>query len=378
MVKYYKIISNIFRSFALPIFSFVISIVGIRLFGKQSWGEFIYVLTIINFFAFVGNFGNKDFLLRKYSYNPSKIASFFAISFSSRSLLLVFSLLMLIILPIKIAILSSLLILVIFVYQSFDSLIIFYQKFMLQLVAEILGFTIIIGCIFYDFNFSLSNLLYVYIISYIFKIILLLFAFKSELTYEKPTISLHELKESFPFFLIIFSGWIASKIDLYIVNFKLPKEQIAEYQLAITAFLLLQSLSYLIILPFNKHIYRLKSKAIKKFKAKLAYIAIPVVVLGTFCIWILLEKIAKINLPYNFYILGAIASIPTFFFIIDILLFYKNKKESIILKINLIGAFINLILTYNLIEYYGILGAISSVLITQYIILIFYKFNFIK
>jgi O-antigen/teichoic acid export membrane protein len=380
MQKYYKIIYNIFRSFSLPIFSFTLSIIGIRFFGKLNWGEFIYVFTLINFFAFLGNFGNKDFLLRKYSNNPSKIIDYFTISFSSRILLLLllFSISMLFILPTKTALISFILILLIYTYQSFDSLVIFHQKFLQQLIAECLGFTIIIAWFFYNFNFDLSNLLFAYIVSYTFKIVILGIVFRKEIQFLTFNISIDELKKSFPSFLIIFSGFLASKIDLYIVNFKLSSDKIAEYQLGITAFLLLQSLSYLIILPFNKHIYRLKPISIQKIKNKLAYISIPLIVLGSFFIWILLEHIAKINLLTEFYVLGAFASIPNFFYILDVLLLYKNKKENIILKISLVGSFMNLVLSYNLIEFYGILGAITSVLITQYIVLIFYKLNFIK
>ena len=378
MDKYFKITYNILRSFSLPIFSFIISIIGIKFFGKQNWGQFIYVLTLVNFFAFLGNFGNKDLLLRKYSDNPSKIINYFATSFSSRIILLLFSILLFITLPIKIAFSSFILIFLIFTYQSFESLIIYHQQFLHQLITEIIGFIIIISCFVYNFNFELSTILYTYISSYLFKIIYLLILFKKEFTFLKFKFSLIELKTSFPFFLIIFSGWTASKIDLYIVNFKLSNSEIAEYQLGITAFLLLQSLSYLIIVPFNKHIYRLPKKTIKKLKLNLSYISFPVVILGTMSIWFILEQVAKVNLPIKFYILGAIASIPTFFFIIDVLMFYRKKREKIILKINLISAIINFAITYYLIDFYGILGAITSVLITQYIILSFYKFNFLK
>tara|TARA_R110002126_G_scaffold157104_1_gene304594 strand:+ start:21048 stop:22184 length:1137 start_codon:yes stop_codon:yes gene_type:complete len=378
MKKYLKIILNIFRSFSLPIFSFTLSILGIRFFGKQNWGEFIFVLTIINFFAFLGNFGNKDFLLRKYSNNPSNIVTYFSSSFSSRIFLLLASLSLFFLVPNAIALLSILLIFLIYTYQSFDSLIIYQQKFLPQLIAEIIGFIIIVFWFLYDLNFELSNLLFAYIISYAFKMIYVSISLKNEIRLFKFTFSIDELKKSFPFFLIIFSGWMASKIDVYIVNFKLSSEEIAEYQLGISAFLMLQSLSYLIILPFNKHIYRLQTKSIKRIKIKLGFISIPIIVLGTFSIWILLEKFASINLPPLFYFLGAFASIPTFFFIVDILVYYKDKKENKILIINLISTFINFIFTYFLISRFGIIGAITSVLITQYTILIFYKFNLIK
>lgn len=375
MRKYLKIISNVFRSFSLPIFSFILSIVGIQYFGKQNWGEFIYVLTIINFFAFLGNFGNKDFLLRKYSKHPSKIKDYFTTSLSSRILLLIFSLTMFFLVSAVTALFSVLLILLIYIYQSFDSLIIYHQKFLSQLIAEIVGFTIIIISFSYDFNFETKNILLVYIISFIFKISYITFILRKDITFLKFNFSITELEESFPFFLIIFSGWMASKIDLYIVNFKLSSGQIAEYQIAVTAFLLLQSLSYLLILPFSKHIYRLPKKTIKKIKINLGILSIPIIVLGSFGICILLEYFMNINLKIIFYIIGALSCFPTFFFIVDILTYYRDNKEKKILKINIISSIINLTLTLFLIDKFEIIGAISSVLITNFMILIFYKLN---
>jgi len=127
MKKYYKILHNIFRSFSTPLFSFTLSILGIRLFGKENWGDFIYVWTIINFFTFLGNFGNKDFLLRKFSANPSKIIQYFSVSFSSRIVVLSFSLLLFFIVNPITALYSIVLIIAIFTYQSFESLIIYHR-----------------------------------------------------------------------------------------------------------------------------------------------------------------------------------------------------------------------------------------------------------
>lgn len=378
MKKYYKILHNIFRSFSTPLFSFTLSILGIRLFGKENWGDFIYVWTIINFFTFLGNFGNKDFLLRKFSANPSKIIQYFSVSFSSRIVVLSFSLLLFFIVNPITALYSIVLIIAIFTYQSLESLIIYHQKFLAQLYAEFFGFAMICILFLNDFKFTLPFLITTYIASYFLKIITIAFALKSELKFFKFYFSINELKKSFPFFLIILSSWIASKIDLYVVNFKLNNAQIAKYQLAITAFFLLQSLSYLIIVPFNKHLYRLPSSAIHKIKIKLGYISVPTIVVGTLIIWAILKYIALLNVSTFFYIFGGLASLPIFFYVIDIMLCYRNKKENKILKINVISAVINVALTYYLIDFYGITGAIATVFISQLVILTFYKFNIIK
>ncbi len=373
MNRLYKIILNISRSFSTIISSFIISIIGVRYFGKENWGEFIHLFTWITFLAFIANFGNKDYLLRRFSNTPSKKPSHFTTSLISRSLLLSLSIILFFAFPIKLAVSSFIFIIILFIYQSFDSIIIFNQKFLLQLVAETTGFVLILIGVFYIPNFDLTHIIYIYCFTFLIKILIVFNHIKPFLKFKNIKFSLLDLKRSFPFFLIIFSGWISSKMDFYVVNVMMPPQQISEYQIGITSFYLLQSVSYLIILPFNKHLYRLNLKAVKKIKNKVAMASFPIIILGSISIWLVLEKLALLNLPTYFYVIGAIASIPTFFFIVDIIMYYRFKKENNVLKINFILAFLNLILSIFLIEKFGISGALTSMLLIQFIALIIYK-----
>lgn len=351
----------------------MISLVGVKFFGKIDWGNFIYHFTWILFFAFICAFGNKDYLLRLYSNNPSKVAQYFEKNLASRAILLLLVIILFFVFPINIAKASFLLLLLLFVYQSFESLIIYSQKFLAQLIVEIIGFLIIIGSFILYPHLNLEELLYIFCLSTFIKILIISFYLKAYLLPIHFSFSLNEIKLLIPFFLIVFSGWMASKIDLYIVNLILPNDQIAEYQLGISSFLLLQSASYVIIAPFSKHLYRLNKSVILKIKKKLAFLSIPTVFLGTTIIFFILEIIIPLNLPFLFYILGGLASIPTYYFMVDILMFYRFNKEKTLMKINFFGAALNLALTYLFIRYYGIIGAMASVLITQCVFLIIYK-----
>lgn len=373
-----KIITVVSRSFSTSLFSFLISFVGIYSYGKTIWGEFIQLFTWILLIAFLTSFGNKDYLLRKYSNKPSKIALYYSNNVVSRMLLLIISIVLFFFFPFHIAIASVILIVLIFIYQSFESLIIYHQKFLKQLIAESIGFLLIITYFLVNKTYNLEMLIYVFSASFFVKISFLIIDFKKYFIVKNIHFSLDELKKSFSFFLIIFSGFIASKIDLYIVNVIMPKESISVYQIGITAFLLLQSVSYLLILPFNKHLYRLKLQSIKKIKKTLYLVALPIVVIGSFMIWFIFERIINLNLPICFYYIGGISSIPTYFFIVDIIQHYRNKEEKIILKINLIAAFINLTLSIILINKLAIIGALMSVLITQIVLVILYKTKWIK
>jgi len=371
--KLNKIIYNVFRSFSVPLFSFSISLIGVKFFGKIDWGNFIYHFTWVLFLAFICTLGNKDYLLRLYSNSPSKISEYFTKNITSRAIVLLLVIILFFVFPLNIATASFLLLLSLFIYQSFESLIIYSQNFLLQLVVEVIGFLIIIVTFILYPDFNLIELLYIFCLSNFIKIIIIGFYLKDYFSIIHISFSLDEIKLLIPFFLIVFSGWMASKIDLYIVNIILSNKQIAEYQLGITSFLVLQSVSYVVIAPFSKHFYRLNKSAVLKIKKNLALISTPIVTLGTIIIYLILESIAKINLPNLFYLLGGLASIPTYYFIVDILMFYRFNKEKTLMKINFIGALLSLVLTYLLIQNYGIIGAMTSVLITQCFFLVIYK-----
>ncbi|PQJ79348.1 hypothetical protein [Polaribacter porphyrae] len=378
MHKLLLISINAIRGFSGPIFNFLIALFAINFFGKENWGIMINALLSIFLIVFFMSWGNKEYLVRKYSTQPSKIFNAFYSNFLSRSLLLPLSLFLFLFFPLQIAFWCILLTILIHTYNALESLIIYNQKFGVQFVAEIIAFGIILSSIFFLKNFHLKTFLKIYCFAFSVKLILLIINLK---IWKKPftfTISKNEFTATFGFFMLGLSGWVASKVDLYIVNFTMHKEQISEYQIAITAFLLIQSLSYFIILPFNKHFYRLPKKTIYKIKKIVAYVSLPLVTISTLFVWYILEKIAKLNLPLNFYIIGGLSCIPTYFFIVDIMVYYRNKKENTVLKINFINAFFNLILTFLLIEKLGLLGAIISVFINQCSILCFYKFNFLR
>ena len=230
---------------------------GVKIFGKEDWASLINVMIWVFFVSFVFGWGNRDHLLRAYSENPSKMYHAFFSNLFSRALLLPLSGVFFLFFPAKIAFWAIALITLQFIYNSLSTLVVYHQKFGAQLLAELVGFGIIFGSIFYLENFNLETFLQVYVIATFIKFVIL----SAQLNYWKESfsikISLQEFKLGLPFFILGFSGWLTSKADIYMVDFYLEKSQLAEYQLLITAFLMLQALAAYITIPFTKHIYRL-------------------------------------------------------------------------------------------------------------------------
>ncbi|WP_298419143.1 hypothetical protein [uncultured Kordia sp.] len=367
---------NTIRGFSAPVFGFLIAVFGIKNFGKDSWGIVINAMLWIFFIAFSLGWGNRSHLVRKYSREPSKIAHSFYSNFFSRSLLLPVALLLFFFFPYEIAIKCILLVVLMHTYTALDSLVVYHQKFGPQFLGELIAFTIVFAGLFWVENFDLSTFLLLYCISFTTKITVVLISlqlWKESFSFQ---LSLSEFKDGFWFFAIGFSGWIFSKIDIYIVDFYLPKAQLSEYQLLITAFLMLQSVSGYIVLPFQKHMYRSSPDLLKNIQKKLNIAAIPLCILGGFGIWIIMELFVSLNLPLSYYILGVFIAIPSFFYSMNIMELMKNNNEQKIIYLNLIGFGINFMSIVFLIKTYGVFGVLVSVCITQWIILLLFKLKF--
>ena len=186
-------------------------------------------------------------------------------------------------------------------------------------------------------------------------------------------ISIQEFKAGLPFFILGLSGWLVSKVDIYAVDFYLEKSQLAEYQLLITAFLMLQALAAYITIPFTKHVYRVSSKVVQKIKYKLYAVSLPLTILGGFAIWFIMEYFVELGFSYEYYLIGGLIALPCYFYTLNIMELIKNHKERTIIYISFLGFFVNTCLIFFLIETYGIFGVLLSVCITQWVVLLAYK-----
>ncbi|WP_339833385.1 hypothetical protein [uncultured Flavobacterium sp.] len=373
MNKLVNIGVNVFRGILFSILNFLVVILGVKFYGKNDWGTLINIIIWVSLIVFVLNWGNKDYLIRKFSQEPSKIYNAFYSNLFSRSLLIFISLVFLFFFPIAIALTSILLVILTHFYNSFESLIIFKQKFKEQLIAEAIGFCIILTGIIGLKNYNLEQFIELYCLSFLVKSIYLFVAlglWKEKVTF---TISISQFKSSLPFFILGLSGMINSKIDLYLVNTFLPSGKISDYQLLTSAFLMLQSLSIFIVAPLNKTIYRSNQKIIDNLKILFKKFAIPIVSIGSVCIWLVLEKWVKLGLGLEIYLIGLLASLPAFYNVIPILNLYKKNHEKKVLISNIITAIINTILSLLLLEKFGILGVLISVCISQWLYLIIIK-----
>ncbi len=367
--KIKTIIINFFRGITPSIFNFVIALLGFHYCGSVNWGEFVGLMLILFFFNFLANWGNKEYLIRDFSQTPSRISKNYFSSLITRSVFLVLTAILFAIYSYETAILGVGLILVRFIYLSFESLVIYHQKFGIQLLSECMSFIIICGGILLSETFSINYFISLYIAAFLVKIIMMFAFVRSNVSDKKIEFNKSHLILGLPFFLISLSGWLHYKVDLYIVEFSLLPADLSAYQVLVGAYILVETIPVLIIQPFTKHIYRVNKSLLIKVKRGLKLVAIPISLMGSLFVYFFLENFTKITYPIEVYVIITISIVPIYFYLIDILLMYKKHQEKTIMLISFIGAFINFTVTLVGIQYYGILGAVIGTCMAKIVML---------
>ncbi|UBM59298.1 hypothetical protein LAG90_01330 [Marinilongibacter aquaticus] len=373
MNRLYNIVLNLARSVLPAVSNFGLAYLGIKYLGQESWGAFLSILLWVNLAVFVADFGNKDYLIRKYSTDPSKVSSFYYQSLFSRLPLLSFSFALFLFFEPFTALLGFILVVFIFLFQSLNSLVLFYRSFLFQILSEFISFLGIAALFHFQQDFDVNALLLLYIFAYFAKSTLVIFSLKSLWPLKGIQFSIRELRSMFPFFLIGLSGFLASKIDVYLVSIYLSPSALSEYQIFLMAFTMVQALPAMAVYPFLKHVYRLNSDVFSKINRLLFLFAWPTVAIASLGIWTLLHLFLKLNIPNLYYLGGALYALPSYFFILDIFSLYKEKMEKKVVKVNFLAVLVNFVFLLFLIPHWGLDGVLFGSILTQFLILISYK-----
>lgn len=365
---------NGMRTFMPAITIFVVSFLIIHQFNLTLWGEFVAYLLVVNLIAHVINWGSKEYLIRQFSKKPYEITNVFYTNLFSRGILLVVGCMaLLLFFEVAITLWLSIWLIGLFFYQSSESLIIYAKKFRLQLVSEVVALLITVSYVLLNMDLSVVQIIQIFTIVTWLKALVMFFSiYPKQATFR---VRLDELKYSLPFFIIGLSGLLQSRVDQYIIAANCDKETIATYQLFFSAFILLQSLSAIIFVPFNKTIYRIGIGSFQRVQVKILLLSTLLILLLTPCICIVLIYFFQLEIDFTFYLFGALFAFPPFIYVPIIYLFYRVKKEKEIMYVNYIGAAFNLLLTYYFVLYGNPYNAIIASVVAQWAMLFWYSYR---
>jgi hypothetical protein len=356
-----------------PASGFVISWAVFHYCSEGLWGQFVEVFLIMNFVPHIMAWGNKDYLLRMFSLQPALAHQAWIKSLTARLLLIIPLLFFLLLYPfsldLKIFIFSWCIFR--YIYQSYDVIILYKRHFIYTLIVEIFGLILILlSVLMGQQNIDLEKLVLIFMIAEFAKAttIMILFFNEFPLFYHAKT-DLKFFSAAFFFFILGFSGLVQSRTDLLCINYFLPKDKVAQFQVFTSFLLYTQAISAFIVSPFIKNIYRLGSRQILKLSSRLFGAGIIVIPLSLVVIYFVIVHFYHFNLGIFTMLLGGLSVLPIYFYLPLIYELYKLNKQSNVLIINvsgiLLGFICNIIFIKNFTD--GINGALAATALVQWL-----------
>jgi O-antigen/teichoic acid export membrane protein len=380
--KYAKRLSLIFANAAntllLPILNISVSLLVIRFASVALWGKFVYILIIVNLTNHILMWGNKDYLLKEFSKSPGSIIGKWQSCLKTRSILLPFFIPVLFFFdfPLITKVFIFLWVFFSLVYNSFDVIIVYRQKFAFSVLMEIFVLALLIASVvvFYD-SLNIDLLLMLFAASTMVKSLILIYYFRRDLfSRYLAKFNLQILMAALPFFMLGLSGMLQSKIDLYSVAYFLGEKEVGSYQVIINLLIYVQTFSNIILIPFVKNVYRLPLEKVQKISRWLFTVGVAIALPALLIIYYVLRLLYRIEISTAFLLLGALFILPIFYYLPKIYTLFKNDYQNKVVLINVFGIFANLMLNILLIPAFGMIGAIAASASAQWIMLIAYLF----
>ncbi len=370
------VLLNSLKSFAPSFYTILLSVCVVRFFTPDLWGSFIKYNIFIMSASIFYNLGNKEYLLKKYSAEPSNLKTLFSTSFFSRIPILILSIITGFIIYPNIPFFSTTIILASgYISNAINTNMVYEKKFGIQVIVEFIGFLLFIICVFSSDTLNLEILLFFYAIQYSLKAVLYLILERS--VFLKPTITLYSfkyIKQSLPFFFIAFVGFLNTKIDLFLVLTLNNNKTIAFYQIITNLFIAIQSFSIVVATPFVKQLYRLDKESLIKIEKKTQLYTPFFIVVCLILSFLIIKYIYNFESSFLFYLYGFFIILPSYWLVVAYFNLYRKGEELFVFKISSIATFLNLIISYLFLKLgFGILGILLGSAIAGLVTILLFK-----
>jgi hypothetical protein len=370
--------ANAFRQAIVSLANMAIPFLVIGCCQKEIWGSFVSLL-LFNLLAlqFI-NWGSKEFLLRQFSEKPGKIADFYSqVLFTRWPLILLFGVIGFFLYPIQFGWWIFIWILGRYFNHSAEALVIYEKQFGAAIVIEVIAFGgFCLGLFFLKSDLNLLLLLILYSFYQFGKGLCYFLLFYRFIAWADLKMNLDYYRTSFSFFLLSILGFLASKIDVYIVENLGDKVITSDYQVINSLLVFAMSLSAFLYAPFIKNIYRNTELVILKIKKRVAVVGLILVPVALLVVYFILTYALHLSLAFSFYIVAFCYVYPCFIYGIDIIHLFKQHQEKQVVWYLLAGAISNTMLSGLFLHFgYGITGALFGSALAQIFVLLLLRFK---
>ncbi len=375
----FSVATNAINALFLPLLSPLVSLLVIRLASAELWGGFVQVLLLIQLAVHVLIWGNKEYLLREFSRQPARIKIVWQSNLLTRALLIggFVPLLLALQLPAGRVALLALWALATTIDQAHEVLVVYHKAFVGQMLVDLGGLTLLVAGVLWlggGASLSLDGLIGLFALVEAAKATALLLWLRP-CTLRRAALRINGayFRLALPFFLLGLSGMLQSRIDQYCVNIWLTRREVAHYQVLTNFLLYGQALAAVALAPFLKGMYRLRAQVLLDLAPRLLLGGLAVV--GPFMggLALILARLYQIDLPLGTLLLGGLSVLPIYFYLPIIYALYKAGRQTVVLRINLLGIGVDLLFSLLLMPLWRMDGGLAANVIAQLAMVLAYQ-----
>jgi O-antigen/teichoic acid export membrane protein len=362
-----------------PAFNIIISLLIVRYHSKELWGEFVFYALIGNLCSILISWGNQEYLTKAFSQNPGQVSTLWWKNFTTRMLLYTLCVPFVLMMPLPLKHSAALIIwiLTLFMYRSFDVLILYYRDFKAATLLDLAGNLFLVTMILEYPDISLYALIVFNTVITALKISGIALFYKAKILKTlRVTISVSVLIESFPFFLPSLVGFIQSRTDMYVIALSLSKPALATYQIFITLLSFIHQVALLATAPYTKNLYRLTDASINAFARMFFIYGSVTSFFAMSALYGIMVFFYHTELSWEAYVIGQFTLMPLFYYSIKTYQWFKHHAQYKVVTVNCIMMIITLGLSLALVPRFGIIGGLLSNCAGQW--LAFMMFHFMK
>ena len=346
---------------AQPIHNALLALVVTRSLSPTVWGDFIVNLLAVQLGALIADWGSREWLMRQVSLSPRKLGELWRTSLWSRLPLVFLLPAALVVLgwdtP-RIALCAGWL-LVTMLARSFDVLVVYRARFAKAFAVELTVTAVVVALVWSGRVASVDGLILTVILAMTAKVGVYAAMFSEVLSRlgGKPRFSV--LAESRTFFLMGFSGWVNSRIDLYVVAAVLTRNELARYQILMGFVVMAQAIAGWSLQPFVKGLYRLRSGP-RGAALPMALLGLLVVAASVPAILLLMSTVYGLSVEEHIWIPAAVLIATPFLYLPSVYEILRAGRATLILWLNLMTAVASAVMCIVFATRFGVLGAVSA------------------
>ncbi|MEL6271518.1 MAG: hypothetical protein AAFR22_17045, partial [Chloroflexota bacterium] len=374
----WTVLQNAAHQLMQPFLNIVVSALVIRQTSETVWGAFISILILVQLSATVSGWGSKEYLLRAFSRDPHTIPQQWQANLFTRGGITLVACVLTVFYAASIqqAGLLALWIVLLVLATSFDVLIVYRRAFPVAIATDLLVTAVRVGVVVaLGAGLTADDLIVLFVATIAVKAVVYLAYFRDVLRPLQLQIEPVFYRVALPFFLLGFSGMLASRIDLYTVSVFESDAEVGRYQVFINLMLYLQALSQFILVPYVKTLYRMPDASLYRVGRRLFLLGCVLVPPALFAADVLLRVVYEMQFSPGFIVLGGLFVLPIYGYLPLIHRLYRRDEQHHVLHANIAGAVFNLAGNVALLPVMGTTGALLSSTVMQWGMFAYYVYR---